>query len=136
MKSVVITRTQSDNKGFRHLIAQLDNELNQRNQKAQSEYDKFKRIEALDTVVVAFENEEAVGCGCFKEYNDKTVELKRMFVSSAYRSKGISKLVLQELEKWARDLGYSKTILETGSKQFEAIGLYQKNGYTRIENYG
>lgn len=118
------------------MIAQLDNELNQRNQKAQSEYDKFKRIEALDTVVVAFENEEAVGCGCFKEYNDKTVELKRMFVSSAYRSKGISKLVLQELEKWARDLGYSKTILETGSKQFEAIGLYQKNGYTRIENYG
>ena len=59
-----------------------------------------------------------------------------MFVHLDYRGKGISKTVLNELEKWAQDNGFKKAILETGTKQFEAIGLYQKSGYKKIDNYG
>jgi hypothetical protein len=33
---------------------------------------------------------------------------------------------LKELERWAAELKYSATILETGKKQTEAIRLYQK----------
>jgi GNAT superfamily N-acetyltransferase len=49
---------------------------------------------------------------------------------------GISKLILKELENCAKDLGFSKAILYTGIKQYEAIGLYEKDGYARIDNYG
>lgn len=42
---------------------------------------------------------------------------------------------LTELENWARKLNYDSVILETGTKQTEAINLYEKT-YKRIENYG
>jgi GNAT superfamily N-acetyltransferase len=65
-----------------------------------------------------------------------TVEIKRMFVRPKQCGKGLASSVLRELESWAQELGYTHAILETGRKQAEAIGLYQKYGYKRIENYG
>ena len=77
-----------------------------------------------------------VGCGCFKKFNNSTVEIKRMFVPLSFRGKGISKKLLIELEQWAKEKGFSGFVLETGKKQHEAIGLYTKLGYQQIENYG
>jgi len=45
-------------------------------------------------------------------------------------------LILHELEKHAIDEGYRQVILETGTKQTEAISLYKTAGYNQIENYG
>jgi GNAT superfamily N-acetyltransferase len=59
-----------------------------------------------------------------------------MFVSTSGRGRGIATGILTELEKWAHELSFGKCILETGKKQPEAIGLYKKNGYTLIPNYG
>jgi ribosomal protein S18 acetylase RimI-like enzyme len=39
------------------------------------------------------------------------------------------------LEIWAKEVGYTYTILETGKNQPEAINLYQKQDYTIIPNY-
>jgi GNAT superfamily N-acetyltransferase len=64
------------------------------------------------------------------------MEVKRMYVPLEHRSQGIASLVLQELENWAKELGYKKCILETGKKQPEAIRLYEKCGYKSIPNYG
>jgi putative acetyltransferase len=52
------------------------------------------------------------------------------------RGKGIAAQILNELEKWAKELNYKKCVLETGHKQPEAIALYKKNGYKQIPNYG
>nr|WP_320057849.1 GNAT family N-acetyltransferase [uncultured Bacteroides sp.] len=136
MDLVVAKRTQSGDEHFNSLISQLDGDLNGRYQSAQSKYDKYNKIDSIDTVIVAFDQEKPVGCGCFKEYDNETVEIKRMFVVPDYRGRKISRLILEELERWAKELGYSKAILETGFKQSEAIGLYQNSGYARIENYG
>lgn len=136
MNLVITKRTQSTDKYFNSMIAQLDDDLNHRYQSTQSEYDKYNKIDLIDTVIVAFDGEKPVGCGCFKKYNNKTVEIKRIFVTPDYRGRKISRLILEELEKWAKELGYSKALLETGSKQSEAIGLYTKSGYAKIENYG
>ena len=59
-----------------------------------------------------------------------------MFVSSDFRGKGVSKLILKELESWAIEKGYYKAILETGIHQKIAIGLYSKYGYGQTKNYG
>ena len=64
------------------------------------------------------------------------MEIKRMYTSPESRGKGIASSVLSELEGWASELSYEKCILETGKKQPEAIGLYEKNGYKTIPNYG
>lgn len=58
-----------------------------------------------------------------------------MFVLPKHRGKGIALQVLNELENWAKELDFNFCVLETGKKQVEAIGLYQKAGYQTIPNY-
>lgn len=133
---IQLLRTTSSNPYFGSLIALLDSELNSRYGALQKGYDKHNIIEQNNTVVLAFDGELPVGCGCFKQFNNETVEIKRMFVRKEYRGKGISKLVLKELEAWACEKGFKTAVLETGIAQPEAIGLYVNGGYVKTENYG
>ena len=59
-----------------------------------------------------------------------------MFVPAENRGKGFASIVLKELENWAKEIGYSKCILETGEDMTDAVGLYKKCGYKVIPNYG
>ena len=129
-------RTDSTNEDFQRLVSLLDSDLKARDGEDHSFYAQFNKIDATKNAVVAYKNNTAVACGAFKPYADKTVEIKRMFVDSNYRGQGIAQQVLLELEKWAAELGYTKCVLETGKRQPEAIGLYEKAGYKRIPNYG
>lgn len=131
-----IGRTNNTNRDFVELTAQLDAELNERYGTQQSEYDKYNKIVLNDTVIVGFLNDFPVACGCFKNVDSQTVEIKRMYVQTGHRRKGLSTKILQALENWASELGYSKAVLETGKGQPEAIALYKKCGYQTIENYG
>ena len=87
-------------------------------------------------VIVVYEQEEAVGCGAIREYTTDTMEVKRMFVTLNKRGLGIASAILKELETWCKELAYKKCILETGKNQPEAIGLYLKNNYRIIPNFG
>ncbi|MBS1493069.1 MAG: GNAT family N-acetyltransferase [Bacteroidetes bacterium] len=133
---IKVVRTASDNPDFRKLIAELDKDLWKMNYSNQGHYDKHNIIESLPTVVIAYDSDNAVACGCFKKFNETSAEVKRMYVAPLHRGKGISRMILTELENWAKENGYAKTILETGTAQIEAIGLYQNSGYTLTENYG
>ena len=59
-----------------------------------------------------------------------------MFVKDSERGQGIAYQILSGLELWAKESGFTNTILETGDKQDEAIALYQKLGYVITPNYG
>ena len=59
-----------------------------------------------------------------------------MYVPIEMRVQGIASLILQELEKWCKELHFEKWILETGKKQPEAIQFYKKNNYKIIANFG
>jgi GNAT superfamily N-acetyltransferase len=131
-----IIRTSSDNNDFISLVKLLDADLAIRDGKEHSFYAQYNKIDKLKYVVVAYEDENPVGCGAIKEYAPGIMEVKRMFVLPELRGKGIATKVLSELEAWAGELSYKKCILETGKRQPEAIRLYQKNGYTSIPNYG
>lgn len=93
-------------------------------------------MDNIKQAVVAYEDYDAVGCGAIKEYEPNIVEIKRMYTLPDVRGKGIATKILSELEKWATELSHKKCILETGKGQPEAIGLYHKNGYSIIPNYG
>jgi len=133
---VSIVRTTGMHDDFRQLTQLLDADLNVRYGTLQAMYDRYNVIESIETVVIAYLGQLPVGCGGIKRYNPATAELKRMYVRPEHRGKGIAGRLLAELETWARELGFSTMILETGRKQAEAIGLYTKHGYRQIENYG
>lgn len=130
------TRTNSDDKDFQNLVRALDAELKIRDGDEHSFYAQFNKIDSIQHAIVAYVNKTPVGCGAMKKYSENTVELKRMFVPETERGKGIASKIVNELEMWARELNYTKCILETGVRQPEAIGLYKKNGYMRIPNFG
>jgi GNAT superfamily N-acetyltransferase len=71
-----------------------------------------------------------------KPFNAEAMEIKRMYTLPERRGKGIASVILTALEKWALELSYTKTVLETGKRQPEAIALYEKSGYRLIPNYG
>jgi GNAT superfamily N-acetyltransferase len=134
--SIELKRTNSSDPDFRYLIPLLDKELQDRYGELQSVYDQYNHIININTVVIAYRDQTPAGCGCFKQMDDTSVEIKRMFVKPAERRKGIARSILTGLELWAKDTGFSYTVLETGDNQPEAIALYQKAGYTVIPNYG
>lgn len=131
-----LQRTDSNNPDFQALVRELDKDLAIRDGEDHAFFAQFNKIDTIKHVVLAYENEEAVGCGAIKEYDANTMEVKRMFVPLEKRGKGIASGILKELERWAKELGYKTCILETGQKQPEAIALYQKNNYGIIKNYG
>lgn len=133
---IKLLRTNSDNADFRELVALLDADLAIRDGAEHSFYAQYNKIDKIREVIVAYENEAAVGCGAFKEYSRGTAEIKRMYVRENMRGKGIAGKVLNELENWAKELNFAECVLETGLKQPEAIRLYQKSGYEIIPNYG
>ncbi len=131
-----VVLTNKENVDFKKLIRLLDEDLNERYGELQKAYDKLNQTVDVRLVVLVYQDSEAVACGAFKEIDPSTVELKRIFVSKPYRSRGYAKVILNELEQAAKGKGYNHAILETGVKQNEAIDLYQKAGYEHVENYG
>jgi GNAT superfamily N-acetyltransferase len=133
---VEVKRTNSEDADFISLVRDLDDELAERDGDEHSYYAQFNKIDTIRHVVVAYLEGRAVGCGAVKEFSPDEMEVKRMFTDPAARGNGVASAVLNELEKWARELGYSACVLETGWKQPEAVGLYRKSGYEQIPNYG
>ncbi len=131
-----LLRTDSQHADFRRLVSHLDAYLRVMDGEDHAFFAQFNQIESLQEVVVAYSDRQAVGCGAIKRYDAETAEVKRMYVDPQFRGQQIGTLILTELETWAGELGFSRCILETGKRQAEAIGLYQKNGYSRIPNYG
>ena len=133
---IIILRTTSDNKDFTDLVKQLDAFLAEIDGAEHAFYAQLNKTNTLKHAVVVYEDDRAVACGAIREFDPTAMEVKRMYTLPAYRGKGFASKVLAELEAWADELGYTKSVLETGLRQPEAVRLYEKSGYKRIPNYG
>ena len=134
--TITFTRTDSTNVDFQQLIKLLDAHLAVTDEDEHDFYNQYNGLDEIKHVVVAYAGDTAVACGAVKHYDEQRVEIKRMFTSKDYRGQGIAVQVLDELEAWAVELGYSHCLLETGRRQPYAIRLYEKQGYRIVPNYG
>jgi putative acetyltransferase len=78
----------------------------------------------------------ASGAAKIMQDDDSYAEIKRVFVLDAQRGKGLSSRIMRFLETELQNRGVSLFRLETGTKQFEALGLYRKLGYQERGPYG
>ena len=85
---IKLQRTNSENHDFRGLVKLLDAALAIVDGKDHAFYSQFNKIDNIRYVIVAYEDEKAVGCGAIKEYGQNTMEVKRMYVSPENRKKG------------------------------------------------
>jgi putative acetyltransferase len=130
-----LIRTDSENSDFQKLVLLLDKELAIVDGDDHAFYSQFNKIDKLKQVILAYEGETVLGCGAIKEFEENTMEIKRMYVLKDQRGKGIASKIVTELENWTKELGFKKCILETGKKQVDAVNLYIKNKYQQIPNY-
>ena len=86
--------------------------------------------------LIAWNGDRPIACGGFRRIDDDVAEIKRMFVVPEFRRAGVARTVLADIERRARDAGYARLILETGTKQPEAMQLYEKHGYEPMEPFG
>ena len=94
--------------------------------------------------LVGYVDGAAVACGGWRARGGPVdpslppgdAEVKRMFVTAAYRGRGYARAVLAELERTAAAAGRRRIVLETGTMQPEAIGLYASAGYEPIPPFG
>jgi GNAT superfamily N-acetyltransferase len=94
--------------------------------------------------LVGYVDETPVACGGWRARDatqdvslaDGDAEIKRMYVGDAHRGCGYARAVLAELERTAAAAGRRRAVLETGTRQPEAIGLYARCGYTPIPPFG
>lgn len=63
------------------------------------------------------------------------VEVKRMWVDHAWRGAGLGGRMLRHLEDLARAQGVTRVALDTNSALDEAVALYDRAGYARVERY-
>lgn len=131
-----LIRTDSSHKDFVNLVKELDSYLKIVDGDDHDFYNQYNYLDDIKHVVVIYEGEEAVACGAFKQFDEESVEVKRMFVKPSHRRKGLAKKVLQSLEDWAYEIGVVRLVLETGKRQIEAVSFYNSFGYRKIPNYG
>ncbi|WP_375489790.1 GNAT family N-acetyltransferase [uncultured Jatrophihabitans sp.] len=70
------------------------------------------------------------------EQDGAQAEIKRMYVAPAARGRGLSRLVLAELERTALAAGVRRLVLNTGQPQQPAIALYRSAGYRPAAPFG
>ena len=84
---------------------------------------------------VAEENGELVGgCGIFPTPGlpEGCAELVKFYVSSAYRGKGVGKLLMQQSIRSAREMGYMHLYLESFPELEKAVSMYEREGFQAI----
>ncbi|MBM7515917.1 bifunctional helix-turn-helix transcriptional regulator/GNAT family N-acetyltransferase [Nocardioides nitrophenolicus] len=88
------------------------------------------------TYVVATSDGEPVAYGGIRPVlDDETAEIKRMWVHAAWRGAGLGARMLRHLESLAAAQGHRRVVLDTNGTLREAIAMYERSGYERVERY-
>ncbi len=137
MKSKYRTkRGSSSDPDFQELVRDLDRYLTITDGDEHDFYHQYNGIENIPYVVVIYDHKEPVACGSLRPMSEEMAEIKRMYVKPSRRRRGLASMVIRELEEWARELGLTSLVLETGKRQTEATSFYPAMGYRLIPNYG
>lgn len=138
MSSIILQEVNSDNIDFIYLCKELDRFLNQAigGEAKREKYKIFNRLDTMDYVVLAYDNQIPVGCAALRKYSDKEIEIKRVFVCKEYRGKNIGGIILERLISQAKAWNYKRMILETGEFLESSVRLYMRYGFEAIPNYG
>lgn len=103
------------------------------------EVDPVSVARPLGAFVVARLGGEAVACGALRPLpggDPAIAEVKRMYVAPEARGRGVARTLLRRLVAVAAELGYRQVVLETGTRQPEAMALYVAEGWEPLAPYG
>jgi N-acetylglutamate synthase-like GNAT family acetyltransferase len=139
MRELTIEQYDLESETARGLIGELNAELSRAYPEEGANHFRLDPEEVADgrgAFLVASRGGKAVGCGAVRKLDERVGELKRMYVVPDERGTGIGRELLEALMAEARKLGLRRLVLETGTRQLAAAGLYEAAGFREIERFG
>ena len=99
------------------------------------DYDELRAPDV--TFWTAWDGDELLGCGALKELDATHGEIKSMRTSRGQLRKGVAAAILEHIVGVARESGYERLSLETGSGgPFDAaLRFYEKQGFDYCEPF-
>ena len=127
---------ESDNAAMLDMMRQLDEYYFSVVGEVHKKYAKYNDPRLLACRAVAYVDGTPAACGGWKAVDAETAEIKRIFVSLAFRRKGVASALIRALEQDAAAHGYARAILETARTTDDSAALYHKLGFREIPYYG
>lgn len=94
---------------------------------------KYARPAGL--VLLARDDDKAIGTVAYRPFAPGTCEMKRLYVSPDGRERGAGRLLCDRLLDEARAAGYRRMLLDTGDWLIPALALYRALGFTEVPAY-
>jgi len=86
-------------------------------------------------LLLALEGDEPAGCVAVRQIGDGVCEMKRLYVHSAFRGRGLGRLLAERIIEEARTIGYRCMRLDTLAGMAQAQALYRQLGFRPIDAY-
>ena len=125
-----------ESRDFRALAAELDAYYFSIVGDIQNRYAHVNRPENMQALAVVYDGQMPVAIGAWKRIDEKTVEIKRIYVRPAYRRQGVASALISALEDHGAQAGAVQFILETARNTDSSHQLYLSLGYKIIDYYG
>ena len=124
---------------YTRMLVELDPEF----QKSLDEQNYDEELEHLEDkyglpggrLYLAWQDGELAGCVGMKKLDDKTGELKRLYVRPSFRGQRLGRELVERIIEDARSLGYSRLMLDTMPELVSARHMYENMGFRVTERY-
>lgn len=90
---------------------------------------------SIHDVLIAYIDDIPIACTGLKKYSERDIEIKRVWVEPEHRGHHIATDMMKKIESKAKQQGFQRAILQTREIMTDAVELYVKLGYYRIDNY-
>jgi putative acetyltransferase len=87
-------------------------------------------------LLIAKVNGEVAGCVALRAYDQRSLEMKRLYVRPSTRGVGLGKRLVEAAITIARRSGYAELRLDTLASMTAAQSLYRTLGFIEIAPYG
>ena len=99
------------------------------------EHPELKYSHPEGRLYIALCDGNTAGCIALRKLDDKSCEIKRLYVRNTYRGNGIGNVLTDTLIDDARQIGYQHILLDTFPFLDRAVHMYQTRGFQEIEKY-
>ena len=86
-------------------------------------------------LLLAKESGVVGGMACLKKLRENIGEIKRMYVQPEFRGKKIGEQLLSRLIEEAKEIGYSKILLDSDPYMSKAHSIYRAMGFVETDPY-